>query len=577
MSVAKLGNGSQIVSMQWGVRIPMRDGIHLDATLYTPAGRDVPSPAIFTLTPYIAQTYHDIGLYFAEHGYPFLAVDVRGRGNSEGTFQPLVNEAADGYDVVEWIARQPYCNGKVTMWGGSYGGFVQWATARDLPPHLATIVPVASPYAGVDFPMRNNIPYPYLLQWLTLVAGRTSQERMFWNKERFWGEKFRQWFESGTAFRYLDTFLGLPSATFQEWMDHPLLGGYWDRLNPTAEQYAQVSMRVLTITGSYDGDQPGALAHYREHLKNRPDHARSAHYLIIGPWDHAGTRDPQQRFSGLEAGPESLVDLRKLHLEWYAWTMEGGPKPQFLKKNVAYYVMGAEVWRYADSLEEVTASVMQLYVGSSGNPTDVFHSGFLAAQSLPQDGIDHYVYDPRDVAHGAIESTVDPESRVDQRVVHALVGRQLIYHSAPFPADTEISGFFRFSAWIAIDQPDTDFLVSVYDVQIDGTSVQLTSDWIRARHREGLYRESLIDTKQPLHYQFERFTFISRRISKGSRLRLVVGPINSIYSQKNCNSGGIVSDESAAESRPVRVSLLHGPNHPCVLDVPIGRSGDRNE
>jgi uncharacterized protein len=110
------------VDFAWGVKIPMRDGARLNATVYTPKDRKAPAPCIFTLTPYIAQSYHERGMYFAAHGYAFLTVDARGRCNSDGTFQPLIREARDGHDVVEWLAKQPYCNGKITMWGGSYAG-----------------------------------------------------------------------------------------------------------------------------------------------------------------------------------------------------------------------------------------------------------------------------------------------------------------------------------------------------------------------------------------------------------------------------------------------------------------------
>jgi len=133
------------VEMTWGVKIPLRDGIRLSAILYRPRGVQAPRPAVFTLTPYVAQTYHDFGHYFAAHGLPFLAVDVRVRGNSEGVFRPFIHESTDGYDIVEWLAREPYCNGSVSMWGGSYAGYDQWATAKERPRHLATIVPVAAP------------------------------------------------------------------------------------------------------------------------------------------------------------------------------------------------------------------------------------------------------------------------------------------------------------------------------------------------------------------------------------------------------------------------------------------------
>jgi putative CocE/NonD family hydrolase len=255
------------VDFRWNATIPMRDGVRLHATVYTPRDQKAPAPCIFTLTPYMAQSYHDRGMYFAAHGFPFLAVDVRGRGDSEGRFEPFIQEAKDGYDVVEWLAQQPYCNGKVAMSGGSYTGYDQWATAKEFPPHLATIVPTAAPYAGVDFPMRGGIFYPYLVQWLTFTGGHALQENIAAD-EPFWRSRYREWFESGLPFNTLDTLVGNPSDTFRQWVAHPSADAFWDRYNPTAEQYAKLTIPILTITGSYDDDQPGAMAHYREYMRD---------------------------------------------------------------------------------------------------------------------------------------------------------------------------------------------------------------------------------------------------------------------------------------------------------------------
>jgi putative CocE/NonD family hydrolase len=568
--VEGLGNARSAVKMHWGVKIPMRDGVELNATVYLPRARQEPAPAIVTLTPYTGQLWHDFGVYFAGHGYPFLAVDVRGRGNSGGVFKPLCDVARDGYDAVEWIAKQPYCNGRVAMWGGSYAAYAQWSVAAHRPPHLATIVPVAPCYLGVDFPGRSNILPAYLMQWLTLVSGRTLQDRLFFNSERYWGARFREWFESGTPFQQLDEFLGNPSASFQEWISHPEVDAYWDGYNPTAQQYAGLSIPVLTITGSYDDDQPGSLMHYQQHRKHAP--AGVEHYLVIGPWDHFGTRTPKQEFCGLKFGPESLLDLPELHREWYAWTLQGGARPRFLRDKVAYYLMGAEKWCYASSLEAITARVESLYLHSEGNPDDVFKSGsLLRERDSCSGGPDQYVHDPRDVALAELESTVDPESRADQRMIHAAVGRELIYHTEPFERDVPISGFFKLAVWLAIDQPDTDFRARVYEIRLDGSSVLLSSDIMRARYRESLREAVLVETRDPMLYNFEHFVFVSRLISKGSRLRLVIGPLHSIYWQKNFNSGGTVSAESVNDSRPVTVRLFHDPTYRSVLYVPIGR------
>jgi hypothetical protein len=557
------------VDFRFDQKIPLRDGVRLSATVYTPRGQKGPAPCLFTLTPYIAQSYHDRGVYFAAHGYPFLTVDVRGRGNSEGQYDPLLQEAHDGYDVVEWLAKQPYCNGKISMWGGSYAGYDQWAAAKEFPPHLATIVPVAAPYAGVDFPMQHNIFAPYDVQWLFFTSGHTSQDKIF-GDSAFWGDENRRWFESGAPFKDLDTLVGAPSAIFQRWVQHPHPDAFWDSYNPTSEQYARLSIPILTITGSYDGDQPGALTHYREYMKSATAEGRARHYLIIGPWDHAATRTPRAEIGGLKFAPASLVDLPQLHLDWYAWTMQAGPKPQFLQKPVAYYVMGAERWRYADTLEGVTGRSAAYYLDSAVNASDVLASGSLGSQAAAGKP-DHYVYDPHDLSFADDEATLEQGDLTDQRSDYTHRGKQLVYHTAPFDKDTEITGFFKLAAWIAIDQPDTDFAVAVSEIRADGRSIALSSDAIRARYRENLREPKPVATHAPQRYDFEHFTFVSRQIAKGSRLRLIIAPINSISSEKNYNASGPVAEQTMKDAREVNVTFYHDKAHPSALYVPMGQ------
>jgi uncharacterized protein len=560
---------------QWGVAVPLRDGVKLHASLYSPKDVKGPTPCIFTLTPYTTQSYHDRGVAYASHGLTYLVVDSRGRGDSAGQFKPFLQEARDGYDIVEWLARQPYCNGKVAMSGGSYTGYDQWATAKEFPPHLTTIVPTAAPFAGVDFPMRGGNFYPFLVQWLTLVGGHTLQENVV-GDGALWAANFREWFESGRPYSELDKMTGHVWPVFHEWLAHPDVDAYWDRYNPTPEQYAKLSLPILTITGSYDDDQPGAIQHYRQFFRYAPEEERGRHYLVIGPWDHAGTHAANAQVGGLTFGPASLVDIAKLHVDWYAWTMSGGPKPDFLKQHVAYYVMGADEWHYAETLDAVTREHKSLYLDSDGQAGDVFQSGTLrdgsaagGAQSHAG-GADSYVYDPRDTSSAALEEKLDPSSLTDQSLTLANKGKLLVYHSEPFAQDTEVSGFFSLSAWISINQPDTDFSVSVWEIRGDGSAVLLTRDIQRARYRESARRSVLVTTTEPLKYQFDGFTFVSRRIARGSRLRLVFAPVNSIYAQKNHNSGKDVANESVEDSRAVTVKLFHDSAHRSVLRVPIG-------
>lgn len=559
------------VDFQWGVKIPLRDGIKLNATLYRPQQQKDPLPCVFTLTPYIAQSYHDRGMYFAGHGYVFLTVDVRGRGNSEGDFEPLLQEAKDGHDVVEWLALQPYCNGKVSMWGGSYAGYDQWATAKELPPHLATIVPVASPYAGVDFPRRNNIAYPYDMQWLTFTSGHAGQDKIF-GDSTFWAAKFKQLYEQHLPFSQIDRVIGNPSPVFQRWVAHPQLDAWWDGYNPGGADYAKIDMPILTVTGQYDGDQPGALTHYREFMAHASDHARGQHYLIIGPWDHPGTRTPKAEVGGLTFGKASLLDMNKLHREWYDWTMKAGAKPEFLKDQVAYYVLGAgaEDWRYAHSLAALTSEQRPLYLTShEGRANELFESGALSPAKAAGGKADHYVYDPLDVSSAAVDEVEVPNMLTDQRWMLQQSGKYLVYHTAAFEKDLDVAGFFKLSAWLALDQPDTDFHVVVLEIQPDGTSVFLSDDMLRARYRGGDRKPQFAAKGKIERYDFDRFTFVARRIQAGSRLRLIIAPMNSLYAEKNYNSDGVVADESGKDARTVTVSLYHDTQHASALFVPI--------
>jgi uncharacterized protein len=166
------------VNIKWGQKIITRDGTKLSGTIYLPENQNDKLPVIFTFTPYNSDSYHDRGMFFAKNGYVFASVDVRGRGNSEGKFEPFAHEAQDGFDVTEWMAQQSFCNGKVGMWGGSYSGWNQWAVAKEFPPHLTTIVPAASVYPGLDFPNPNNIFLSYTMNWLTLVSGLTQNANL---------------------------------------------------------------------------------------------------------------------------------------------------------------------------------------------------------------------------------------------------------------------------------------------------------------------------------------------------------------------------------------------------------------
>jgi putative CocE/NonD family hydrolase len=554
--------------LAFGMKIPLRDGVELNATVYRPGTQSEPLPVIFTLTPYTADNYHERAVYFARHGYVFALVDVRGRGNSGGRFDPFAQEGRDGYDVVEWLARQPWSNGKVTMWGGSYAGYDQWATLREAPPHLATIVPVASPYPAVDFPMSGNVFTSYDMQWLTYTSGLTANRNLFVDSS-VWSQKFREMYIHHRPFRELDRIAGNLGTVFQTWLAHPTNDSYWKSMAATPAQLAKVEIPILTLTGIYDGDQGGALTWYREHLRHGNPAAKEKHYLVIGPWDHAGTRTPTREVGGLAFGEASLLDLNGLHKAWYDWTLKSGPLPAFLKKHVAWYLpgAGAEEWRYADSLDAVASGTRTLYLASDGQAGSVVHSGHLTEKAPGKTApLDSWIYDPLVLADVAPPSD---GAVVDQRYPLSLAGDGVVYHSEPFAEATNLAGTVKLSVWLSMDVPDTDLQAFLYEIRPDGSSVLLTADLLRARYRTSLDKETLIKAGEILRYDFNGFTWTARRLQKGSRLRLVVSSPNTPDLEKNYNSGGVVADETEKDARTAHITLVHDAAHPSALVIPI--------
>jgi uncharacterized protein len=412
---------------------------------------------------------------------------------------------------------------------------------------------------------------PYLMQWATLTGGRTVNWNLFGDAS-YWIGRYQEAFRRQLAFRELDSFLGHPSAWFQKTVAHPRPDTYWKAMNPSPEQFAALRLPILTITGHYDDDQPGALWYYREHMKHGSAEAKQQHFLIVGPWDHAGTRTPLRDMGGLRFGEKSQLDLNGLHREWYDFAMKGGPRPTFLQKRVAYYVVGAEDWKFADSLEAVTGERRTLYLDSDGKADDVAHTGSLAARKPPAASpADAYTYDPKDLRPADLEASEIEKPVTDERYVRSTFGNGVLYTSEPLAEDTELSGSVRLTAFLKLDVPDTDLKASLYELPAEGGSILLTEDLVRARYRESLEKESPVPPGQVLRYEFDGFPFFSRLVRKGGRLRLFLRSPNSIFMQKNYNSGKPVAEETAADARVAHVMLYHDAAHPSALELPIGR------
>lgn len=550
------------------VRIPMRDNIELSGRVWKSADNK-PAPTVFAYTPYTSEESHGRASKFVDRGYAYISVDKRGRGASGGTYTPLKGAGPDGCDVIDWIKQQPWSNGQVVMRGGSYRGMVQWQIAAKCPDKLAAIVPTASVYPGEDFPTtQNQITYSYTPQWLAMVSGRSHNGRLFADG-KYWGSKFREMYLNHRPFHELDTITGINSSVFDQWVNQ--LGDpnltLWSNDNPTPAEMANINIPVLTITGHFDSDQPGALRYYRNHLAAASKSTQSKHLLLMGPWHHGGTRNPTPTVGGLQLGPQALLDIDALHLDYFDWVLRDGKRPEILNDQVVYYTTGTEQWNSAKRLDDANSKTSTFYLSAAPNEAnDVFSSGHLLNKSPGNEESTSFKNDPLDVRPAKLLTPI-ADTWVNPR--DAFLPEMRVFHSAALESPLTLSGQLKLKLFLEIDTPDTDIYAVVFAVSADGSTVKLGSDIMRARFREGTANMKLVEPGVVNEYVFDRFPWNSTRLAKGTRLRVVVGPLNDPAWQKNYNSGGRLGYETADDAKVATVRIHHSSKYPSRLELPV--------
>ena len=256
-------------------------GITLSAVVVRSADVQTKQPAALMFFIY-ANTARSIqeAKSAADHGYVGIVADARGKRLGTGKIEPYEHEVQDVNAVIEWITHQPWSDGRVGMYGGSYSGFAQWAATKKLHKALKTIVPYVAAIPGLGVPMENNIFLTANYQWPFYVTTSNMLDTAINNDfQRF--RKLRvNWFYSGVPFNRIDSIDGLPNPWLQKWLKHPSFDRYWQSMIPFRNEYAHINIPVLSITGYYDDGQVSAMEYFREHYRYRPD---AEHYLVIGP------------------------------------------------------------------------------------------------------------------------------------------------------------------------------------------------------------------------------------------------------------------------------------------------------
>lgn len=547
------------VHIDLSARIALDDRETLAASIYRPVEGQV--PAIVVITPYGADRYHATALDQAGAGFAFVTVNTRGRGGSSGAFIPFEREGADLAQAIAWAAAQPWCDGRVVTWGGSYSGFAQWSMLRDPPTALKAVAPTASVHPAIEFPFGDGIARPYMLQWLSYVAGASVQANLFADRD-FWRARAVDHYRSGAPFRALARGLAMPEAIVDRWLAHRTRDAHWQALAPQPGSLSKARVPVLSVTGQYDADLPGALAYHRMHRAEASD---IEHRLVIGPWDHAGTRTPAQRLNGLDLGAASLLDLAGLQRGWFAHHLHGAPLPPLLAQSFTWYQFdqnaGGE-WRSAASIEAASHPQRALHLrAADGSSTGTLGDAGMAVA-------EHFVGDPLGGDPDHWIDDLDSAQLCDDREVRTINHDGLVYLGPPLTTPAEIVGAISIDLRLACDTPDADLLILVHALDPAGTPRPLFRAARRLRLAETFAEERLRDGS-PFMLRVDNGGFVGITLNAGSRLRVAIRVLNSPYWEKNWQSGGSVADESRTDARTATITLFTGGSQGSRLHMPI--------
>ena len=382
------------VTRRFNVRIPLREGITLSADLALPG--TLPAPAVVVRTPYgkTGERQSQRAAVFARAGYACCSVDVRGRGDSDGVFQPYRNDGPDGAEVIAWAAAQDWCTGDVATWGASYGGRIQWLTALEQPPALRAMVCLVTPSDPfVEYP--TGLPTPMHINWHRFTDGRMPQ--------------FRDDVDWMTVYRHrplltMDEAAGFVSPNWRAELQHRTLDEWWE---PVRYQHriGEIDVPVLHISGWYDDEEIGTPANFAAMTAA----GRAGQRLLMGPWGHAV--NTTRTLGEIDFGPDALIDLDAhvlAFLDEHVRGIQPGPAPA----PVRIFVMGADEWRDAQAWPPAGAASAVFHLSSGGHANSRFGDGRLVPAAVTADAATGRV-DPRPRPAGPVHH--QREQRADRR------------------------------------------------------------------------------------------------------------------------------------------------------------------
>lgn len=543
------------VRILFNQRVPMRDGVTLSADVYLPAGEVQKRPVILSRTPYLKASMAVVerAQEFVKRGYVYVAMDVRGRGDSDGeNFNPYVNEGRDGYDSIEWCASQEWSDGKIGTYGGSYLGTIQWLTALEQPPHLramVVLVPPSDPF--VETP--TGMPGPQHLCWLHLVSGRVTQpmEAVDW-EQVYWH----------LPLLTMDEQAGRVDWRWRADLEHTHLDDYW-KPHCYQRRFEELSVPALHISGWYDDEQIGTPLNYiGMTTRAATPEARASQRLLMGPWGH--NTNASSKIGDLDFGEQAVIDLYGEVTRWFDRWLRG---IDVLSRPVRIFVMGENVWRDEQEWPLARTAWTPFYLRGNGRANSRFGDGALTTTAPGADEpADSYTYEPGNPTPFVTEQT---SSQIGGPDDYASIQRRddvLVYTTEPLEHDTEVTGPVRVDLYASSSAPDTDFMAMLIDIWPNGFRQRLCDGMVRARFRDGMEHPTPIEPGKVYQYSIDCWN-TCQVFKAGHRICVQISSSAFPKFDRNLNTGaplGLTSDFVSAEQR-----IYHDAEHPSAVVLPV--------
>ena len=567
------------------IPLPLGDGTMTYVDVFRP---DAPGkfPALLQRTPYDKSSPNSRSgpvdaIRGAMNGYAMVIQDVRGRHSSEGEFYTFVNEAEDGFNSVEWVAGQPWCNGKVGMYGVSYVGATQWLSAKAKPPSLVAIAPgvTAADYHEGWAWQGGAFELGFNLSWAVgpLVAANWD------NLSRRLGLSMEGLSEVVRAKDNLtEGYLHLPTQDmphlkngladyYYDWLAHPDYDDYWKKVC-IQESHSDITVPSLNMGGWYDVFLGGTIGNYVGMRQNgATEEARSGQRLLLGPWIHGSTPiDVSGEFHFGTRSSSAAMDLPGVILRYYDYWLKGEDNGVADEKPVRIFVMGENVWRWEDSWPLSRAVVTNYYLHSGGKANSLNGDGRLDTATPNHEQPDVYAYNPMDpVPTRGGGLCCDPafmmSGAYDQRPIEARPD-VLVYSTPALEQDTEVTGPIVVTLYASSSAVDTDFTAKLVDVEPCGCARNLTDGIIRARYRKPRHPASLIEPGQVYKYTIDVWA-TSNLFKKGHSIRLEISSSNFPRFDRNPNTGGPIGAETTLV--PALQTVHHSAEYPSHVTLPV--------